>query len=74
MSQRTGLMRAPNARDGPEESFPMKSKATVYVLCGFIGAGKTTFAKQLEAQTGAVRITKDEWLIRIVGNEPAIDG
>jgi predicted kinase len=52
----------------------MKPKATVYVLCGFIGAGKTTFAKKLEEQTGAVRITKDEWLIRMVGNDPTIDG
>lgn len=52
----------------------MKPKATVYVLCGFIGAGKTTFAKKLEEQTGAVRITKDEWLISMVGNDPTIDG
>ena len=52
----------------------MKPSATVCVLCGFIGAGKTTFAKQLEARTGAVRITKDEWLIRMVGNDPTIDG
>ena len=52
----------------------MKPKPTVYVLCGFIGAGKTTFAKKLEESTGAVRITKDEWLIRMVGNDPTIDG
>lgn len=52
----------------------MKAKPTVYLLCGFIGAGKTTFARKLEARTGAVRITKDEWLIRIVGNDPTIDG
>jgi predicted kinase len=52
----------------------MKPKATVYVLCGFIGAGKTTFAKKLAEQTGAVRITKDEWLIQMVGNDPTIDG
>src|SRR5215210_9533483 len=58
----------------PDELVPMKPKATVYVLCGFIGAGKTTFAKKLEEQTGAVRITKDEWLIHMVGNDPTIDG
>jgi predicted kinase len=61
-------------RDDTEEVLPMKPNATVYVLCGFIGAGKTTFAKQLEERTGAVRITKDEWLIRMVGNDPTIDG
>lgn len=49
-------------------------KATVYLICGFIGAGKTTFAKKLEAKTGAVRITKDEWSIRLIGNDPTIDG
>jgi len=52
----------------------MKAKPTVYLLCGFIGAGKTTFARRLEARTGAVRITKDEWLIRLIGNDPTIDG
>ena len=53
---------------------PMKAKPTVYLLCGFIGAGKTTFARKLEERTGAVRITKDEWLIRLIGNDPTIDG
>ena len=52
----------------------MKSQATVYLICGFIGAGKTTFAKKLEERTGAVRITKDEWSIRLIGNDPEIDG
>jgi predicted kinase len=52
----------------------MKARPTVYLLCGFIGAGKTTFARELEARTGAVRITKDEWLIRLIGNDPTIDG
>ena len=44
------------------------------MLCGFIGAGKTTFAKKLEEQTGAVRITKYEWLIQMVGSDPTIAG
>ena len=52
----------------------MNAKPTVYLLCGFIGAGKTTFARELEARTGAVRITKDEWLIRLIGNDPTIAG
>jgi predicted kinase len=52
----------------------MKAKATVYLICGFIGAGKTTFAKKLEERTDAVRITKDEWSIRLIGNDPAFDG
>jgi len=52
----------------------MESKPIVYLICGFIGAGKTTFAKKLEEKTGAVRITKDEWSIRLIGNDPTIDG
>src|SRR5215213_3132717 len=58
----------------PDELLLMKPNATVYLLCGFIGAGKTTFAKKLEKKTGAVRITKDEWSIRFIGNDPTIDG
>jgi predicted kinase len=52
----------------------MKRQPIVYLICGFAGAGKTTFAKRLEERTGAVRITKDEWSIRLIGNDPAIDG
>lgn len=52
----------------------MKRKPIVYLICGFIGAGKTTFAKKLEEKTGAVRITKDEWSIRFIGNDPIING
>lgn len=52
----------------------MKARPRVHVICGFIGAGKTTFARELESRTGAVRITKDEWLIRLFGNDPTFDG
>lgn len=49
-------------------------KPVVYMICGFIGAGKTTFAKKLEMKTGAIRITKDEWLIKLFGHNPRIKG
>jgi len=52
----------------------VERRSVVYLICGFIGAGKTTFAKKLEEKTGAVRITKDEWSIRLIGNDPTIDG
>lgn len=52
----------------------MKRKPIVYLICGFIGAGKTTFANKLEKKTGAVKITKDEWSIRLIGNDSTIDG
>ena len=32
------------------------------LTCGLPGAGKTTLARELVADRGAVRLTKDEWL------------
>jgi len=49
-------------------------KPIAHVIIGFIGAGKTTFAKKLEKETGALRFTKDEWMISIFGNDPTIEG
>ena len=51
----------------------MKTQPIVYVICGFIGAGKTTFARKLEKETGAIRITKDEWVAKIFGNKITSD-
>ena len=34
------------------------------VLCGLAGAGKTTLAKELEAE-GAVRLCPDEWMVAL---------
>ncbi len=46
---------------------------TAYIICGFIGAGKTTFSRKLEKDTGAIRITKDTWMIKIFGNSPTFE-
>ena len=43
---------------------------TVHLLHGFLGAGKTTFARQLERQLPAVRYTPDEWMGRLFGDDP----
>jgi predicted kinase len=48
-------------------------KSTVYLIVGFVGAGKTSFAKKLEKESGALRFTKDEWIISIFGHDPRID-
>jgi len=37
-------------------------EARLMLTCGLPGAGKTTLARQLAADRGAVRLTKDEWL------------
>jgi len=49
------------------------NKATVYLIAGFIGSGKTTFSKKLESETEALRFTKDEWVIKVLGNNPKTD-
>ena len=35
-------------------------------MCGLPGAGKTTLAKQIEAETGAIRLCPDEWIEKIL--------
>jgi predicted kinase len=47
-----------------------KNKPVAHIIIGFIGSGKTTFARKLEKETGAVRFTKDEWMVRVFGNIP----
>ncbi|WP_047042064.1 AAA family ATPase [Vibrio mexicanus] len=39
----------------------------LYVTCGFIGSGKTTFAKELAKQKKAFRFSMDEWMIPLYG-------
>ena len=50
-----------------------REQPIAYIICGFIGAGKTTFARKLEKETGALRITKDEWMISLFGNQITSD-
>lgn len=47
--------------------------ATAFLIHGFLGAGKTTYARQLEAQTGAIRYSPDEWITRLYGADPPVD-
>ncbi len=46
---------------------------TAHLICGYIGSGKTTFARQLEEERGAVRFTHDEWMVRHYGHNPPAD-
>lgn len=43
---------------------------TVHLLHGFVGAGKTTFAKKLQTEINAVRFSPDEWMIALYGDNP----
>ena len=42
--------------------------ATLYLICGLPGAGKTTLAKQLEQQHAALRLCPDEWIAAILAD------
>jgi predicted kinase len=44
--------------------------ATAHLLFGYLGTGKTTFAKRLEVEHKAVRFTPDEWMARLFGDDP----
>ncbi len=42
------------------------SQATLFLICGLPGAGKTTLAKQLEVEHCALRLTPDEWIAELL--------
>ena len=44
------------------------AEARLILTCGLPGAGKTTLARQLAADRGAVRLTNDEWLTALGSN------
>lgn len=46
---------------------------TVHMLCGFIGAGKTTFARQLERQVNGFRLSLDYPMVALFGTNPPQD-
>jgi predicted kinase len=46
---------------------------TVHLIYGYLGAGKTTFAKKLERDLPAVRYSPDEWMVRIFGSDGRAD-
>jgi predicted kinase len=37
----------------------------VHLLCGLVGAGKTTYARRLAGEVPAVRFSLDEWMLRL---------
>ena len=42
----------------------------IYMIHGFVGVGKTTFAKKLEQETNAIRFSADEWMVDLFGQNP----
>ena len=48
---------------------PKSKAATLYLICGLPGSGKTTLAKQLESTRQALRLSPDEWIKAIIKDE-----
>ncbi len=40
----------------------MDFQATLFIVCGLPGAGKTTVSKQIERSRSAVRMSADDWM------------
>jgi predicted kinase len=47
----------------------MPYSPTLYLMCGLPGSGKTTLAKQIEVEQNALRLTPNDWLCRLFGND-----
>lgn len=47
-----------HAHEGPD-------RPTINVMCGLVAGGKTTVARQLARDLPAVRLSRDEWMIRL---------
>lgn len=41
-----------------------------FLLHGYLGVGKTTLARRLEAEHAAIRFTHDEWMRALYGSDP----
>ena len=46
---------------------------TAHLIHGYLGAGKTTFARQLERNVPAIRFSHDEWMTRLYGDNPPVE-
>lgn len=45
------------------------SKATFHLICGPIGAGKTTYSLALSQQVGALHFSIDQWMVALFGQD-----
>lgn len=58
-----------DAHKNPNRTDPRVGPAVVYLIVGLPGAGKTTYAKELEVSESALRLTQDEWQIMLFGDQ-----
>lgn len=45
-------------------------KPAIYMLCGFIGSGKTTYAIKLSKELSAFVLNTDQFTVGLLGNDP----
>ena len=45
------------------------NKPICYLICGFLGAGKTAYAQKLAKETGTIHLNPDEWCIKLFSKE-----
>ncbi len=41
------------------------SEPAVHAMCGIVGSGKTTIARRLAVELPALRLSRDEWMLRL---------
>ncbi|WP_199424111.1 AAA family ATPase [Actinotalea solisilvae] len=53
-----------------------RSRPTLFLTVGLPGTGKTTEARRIERERGALRLTKDEWVkaLYVAANPPSATG
>jgi predicted kinase len=47
----------------------VRTRPTLFLTVGLPGTGKTTAARRIEVEEGALRLTKDEWMKALYGAE-----
>jgi predicted kinase len=47
--------------------------ATAHLIHGYLGVGKSTFARQLESETGGIRLSPDDVMVTLFGHDPSVE-
>lgn len=47
--------------------------ATIHLVHGYLGSGKTTFARDLQRETGGLRLSIDEWTVTLSDDPVHLD-
>lgn len=58
-----------SAIDIPQAGTASPTPAVLHMVCGKIGAGKSTLTRRLAAEPKTILISEDEWLARLYPNE-----